>query len=64
MESRKSCLGHAEITSFEFLVLFKDKGCKESPRFNLFVSDVNQGNREREARFKIFLCGIHNCRLT
>ena len=48
MESRKSCLGHAEITSFEFLVLFKDKGCKVSPRFNLFVSDVNQGNRERE----------------
>ena len=56
MESRKSCLGHAEITSFEFLVLFKDKGCKVSPRFNLFVSDVNQGNRERERLGSRFSC--------
>ena len=44
--SRKSCLGLAEITSFVFLVLFKDRGRRVSPRFHLFVSDVNQGNKE------------------
>ena len=27
-----------------YLVLFKDGGHKTSPRFHLFVSDVNQGN--------------------
>ena len=63
MKSRKSCLGRAEITSFEFLVLFKDKGCKVCPRFNFFFLMLIKGT-EREARFKIFLCGIHNCRLT
>ena len=26
-----------------FLVLFKGGGCRVSPRFHLFVSDVNQG---------------------
>ena len=26
-----------------FLVLFKDGGCRVSPRFHLYVSDVNQG---------------------
>ena len=26
-----------------FLVLFKGGGCRASPRFRLFVSDVNQG---------------------
>ena len=29
-----------------FLVLFKHAGCKLSPRFHLFVSDVNQGSEE------------------
>ena len=37
-----SCLGPNEIRSFVFLVLFKDGRCRVSPRFNLFVSDVNQ----------------------
>ena len=41
---RKSCIGLAKIASFMFLVLFKDGRCKVSPRFYLFVSDVNQGN--------------------
>ena len=44
--SRKSCLGPAEIASFVFLVLFKDGEHKVSPRFHIFVSDVNQGNKE------------------
>ena len=42
---RKSCLGPAEIASFASLVLFKNTGRKVSPRFHLFVSDVNQGNK-------------------
>ena len=46
MWSRKYCLGLAEIASFVFLVLFKDAGCRASPRSHLFVSDVNQGNKE------------------
>ena len=29
-----------------YLVLFKGGGHKLSPRFHLFVSDVNQGNKE------------------
>ena len=44
--SRKSCLGLAEIASFVSLVLFKNAGRKVSPRFHLFVSDVNQGNKK------------------
>ena len=28
-----------------YLVLFKGRGHKMSPRFHLFVTDVNQGNR-------------------
>ena len=39
---KKPCLGPAEITSF----LFKDGGPSFSPRFHLFVSDVNQGKEE------------------
>ena len=41
-----SCLGPNEIRSFVFLVLFKDERCRVSPRFNLFVSDVNQGMKD------------------
>ena len=44
--SRECCLGLAEILSFVFLVLFKDGGRRVSLRFYLFVSDVNQGNKE------------------
>ena len=44
--SRNSCLGPAEIASFVFLILLEDGGRKVSPRFHLFVSDVNQGNEE------------------
>ena len=44
--SRKSCLGPAEITFFVFLVLFKDGGRRVSPRYHLFVSDVNQGIKD------------------
>ena len=36
-----------EIASFVFLVLFKDVGGRRvSPRFHLFISDINQGNEE------------------
>ena len=41
VESRKSSLGPTEIAFFVFLVLFKDEGCRVSPRFHLFTSDVN-----------------------
>ena len=43
---QKSCLELIEITSFVLLVLFKDGGRRVSPRFNIFVSDVNQCNKE------------------
>ena len=43
---RDYCLGPAEIASFVFLVLFKDGRPSVSPRFHLFVSDVNQGIEE------------------
>ena len=46
MEQKFLFRGPAEIASFVFLVLFKDEGCRVSPRFHLFVSDVNQGNKE------------------
>ena len=52
--TRKSCLGLAEITSSVFLVLFKDGGCMESPRFHLFVSDVNQ--RIKDGGISRFSC--------
>ena len=42
--NRNSCVGPAEIVSFVFLVLFKVGGPSVSPRFHLFISDVNQGN--------------------
>ena len=44
--SRKSCLGPAKITSFVFLVLFKDAVRRVSLGFHLFVSGVNQGNEK------------------
>ena len=44
--SRKYCLGLTKIASFVFLVLLKDEGCRVSPRFHLFVSDVNPGNKD------------------
>ena len=44
--SRSSCLGPVELAYFVFLVSFKDGGPSISPRFHLFVSDVNQGNEE------------------
>ena len=45
--SRDSCLGPTEITTLVFLVLFKDGGPSVShPRLHLFVSDINQGNKE------------------
>ena len=44
--SRDSCLEPTEVASFVFLVLLKDGGPSVSPRFPLFVSDVNQGNKE------------------
>ena len=48
--SRKSCLGPAEIVSFMSVVLFKNAGCKMSPRFHIFVSDVNQENKTLTSR--------------
>ena len=44
--SRRFCLEPVEVASFLFLVLFKDWGCRVSPRSHLFVSDINQGNEE------------------
>ena len=44
--SRDSCLEPTEVASFVFLVLLKDGRPSVSPRFPLFVSDVNQGNKE------------------
>ena len=44
--SRKSCLVLAEIATSLFLVLLKDGGRRVSPRFHLFVSNVNQENAE------------------
>ena len=35
---------NGEAERWEYLVLFKDGGHNMSPRFHLFVSDVNQGN--------------------
>ena len=35
-----------EITTFVFLVLFKDGGRRLSPRFHLFISGVSQENQE------------------
>ena len=43
---QKVFFGLAKITYFVFLVLLKDRGCRVSSRFHLFVSDVNQGNKE------------------
>ena len=45
--SRNFYLGPAEIASFVFLVLFKDRGLRVSLKFYLFVPDVNQGTRRR-----------------
>ena len=39
--SIKSCLGPAEIASFVSLFLFKNAERKVSPRFHLFVSDID-----------------------
>ena len=44
--SRKSWVELAEIISFVFQVLFKDGGCRVSPRFHLFVFNINQGKEE------------------
>ena len=59
--SRKSCLGLPEIASFVFLVLFKDDTHMLTPRFHLFVSEVNQGNKDASrGGFKIFLHGLRD----
>ena len=39
---KKSYFRLSEIASFVFLFLFKDGERRVSPRFHLFVSDVNQ----------------------
>ena len=44
--SKYSGLGPAEIASFVRLVLFKDEGRRVSPRFHLFIFDVNHWNEE------------------
>ena len=46
MWGKKSYSEPAGIRFIVFLVLFKDGGRRVSPRFHLFVSDVNQGNKE------------------
>ena len=35
---------NGEAEGGRYLVLFKGRGHKMSPRFHVFVSDVNQGN--------------------
>ena len=40
----KSCFASTETAFFVFVVSFKEWGSSMSPRFYLFVSDVNQGN--------------------
>ena len=57
--SRKSPLGPAEIASFVSLVLFKNAGRDVSPRFHLFVSDVNQGNKTLTSRSFYLKCERH-----
>ena len=57
--SRKSCLGPAEIASFVSLVLFKNARRKVNPRFHLFVSDVNQGNKTLTSRSFYLKCERH-----
>ena len=57
--SRKSCLGPAEIAPFVSLVLFENTGRKLSPRFRIFVSDVNQGNKTLTSRSFYLNCERH-----
>ena len=45
--SRKINLIPVEIASFWFLASFKGRGRRVSPRFNLFVSNIIQRNKER-----------------
>ena len=65
--TRKCCLGPADIASFLFLLLFKDGERSVSPRFHLFVSDVNQGNQEACAfelvtrGFELSLLNFNSC---
>ena len=44
--TRKCCLGPADIASFLFLLLFKDRERRVSPRFHLFVSMLIKGTRK------------------
>ena len=41
-----SCLGPDKIASSVFLALFQNGGHRVSPRFQLFVSNVNQEKEE------------------
>ena len=52
-------LGQAEIASFVSLVLFKNAGRKLSPRFHIFVSDVDQGNKTLTRRSFYPKCERH-----
>ena len=57
---RKSYLGLAEISSFVYLVQFKDGGRRVSLRSHLFVSDVDPGNEDfmwKSVSAKVFLHG-------
>ena len=44
--SRKFYSEPAETASIVFLVLFKNGGSRMSPRFHIFISDVNQENEQ------------------
>ena len=57
--SRKSCLGPAEIAPLVYLVLFKNAGRKVCPRFHIFVSDVNHGNKTLTRRSFYLKCERH-----
>ena len=48
--SRKSCLGPAEISFFCVPGLIQDEGRRVSLRFRLFISDLNQGNKDFESK--------------
>ena len=48
--SRKSCLEPAEISFFCVPGLIQDGGRRVSLRFCLFISDLNQGNKDIECK--------------
>ena len=57
--SKKPFLGPAEIVSFMSVVFFKNAGWNVSPRFHIFLSDVNQENKTLTSRSFYLKCERH-----